>query len=192
MGEESPDDRELLARAREGDRDAFSRLAAQNREALFRAAYHVLGNEADALDATQEALLRAYRHLATFDGRSSFRTWSRRIATNCALNRIERRKHDLARGHELPEGDALADGREPSSADLAREEERALVRRAIAELPPAQRAAVLLRDVEGLSYEEIARTLGIAKGTVMSRIYYGRENLKERLGRLLGDARRPG
>ena len=191
LAEESPDDRDLLARAREGDAEAFSKLAAMHRDALVRAAFHLLGNEADALDAVQEALLRAYRHLATFDGRSSFRTWARRIATNCALTRLERQRNDPARGHELPSPDALPDRRESRDDEIAREEERALVRSAIDELPPAQRAAVLLRDVEGLSYEEIARTLGIAKGTVMSRIYYGRENLKERLARLLGERARP-
>jgi RNA polymerase sigma-70 factor (ECF subfamily) len=191
LAEESPDDRDLLARAREGDAEAFSNLAAMHRDALVRAAFHLLGNEADALDAVQEALLRAYRHLATFDGRSSFRTWARRIATNCALTRLERLRNDPVRGRELPSPDALPDKRESRDDEIAREEERALVRSAIDELPPAQRAAVLLRDVEGLSYEEIARTLGIAKGTVMSRIYYGRENLKERLARLFGERARP-
>lgn len=173
----------LVGRAREGDTAAFSRLAERHRDALLRAAYAVLGNEADALDATQEALLRAHRHLATYDGRASFVTWARKIATNCALNRLEQRKRD--RAGELPDGDALSDRRESATAELERDEERAIVRRAIDELPPAQRAAVLLRDVEGLSYEEISEALGIPKGTVMSRIYYGRETLKEKLSRLL-------
>ncbi len=171
----------LLERARDGDAAAFSRLAARHRDAILRAAWAVLGNEDDANDATQEALLRAYRHLATFDGRSSFVTWARKIATNCALNRLEQKKRD--RASALPD-DVVADERE-QEAELERDEERAIVRRAIDELPPAQRAAVLLRDVEGLSYEEIAAALSIPRGTVMSRIYYGRENLKEKLSRLL-------
>jgi RNA polymerase sigma-70 factor, ECF subfamily len=186
LTEEAVDDHGLILRARNGDAEAFSRLAAAHRDALFRSAYHVLGTEEDALDATQEALLRAYRHLATFDGRSSFRTWARKIATNCALSRLEQRTRDSRHGHELPESDALADRGESFHDGLERDEERAIVRRAIDELPPAQRSAVLLRDVEGLSYQEIADALGIAKGTVMSRIYYGRENLKERLAHLLG------
>jgi RNA polymerase sigma-70 factor (ECF subfamily) len=189
--ERSQEDQDLLRLARAGDGAAFSRLAEAHRDALFRAAFCVLGNEADALDATQEALLRAYRHLATFDGRSSFRTWARKIATNCALNRLEQRGRERAHGAELPESDALPDRAAKDQEDLAREEERAIVRQAIEDLPPAQKSAVLLRDVEGLSYEEIALALGIPKGTVMSRIYYGRETLKERLSRLLSREARP-
>lgn len=178
----------LVARAREGDRTAFSRLAARHRDAILRAAYAVLGHEADALDATQEALLRAYRHLATFDGRASFATWARRIATNCALDRLEKRRRDEVK--ELPDSELIPAVAESAASSLARDEERAIVRRAIDELPPAQRAAVLLRDVEGLSYEEISAALSIPKGTVMSRIYYGREQLKEKLGRLLARSQR--
>jgi RNA polymerase sigma-70 factor (ECF subfamily) len=180
-GDDAPEEA-LLERAREGDAAAFSKLAARHRDALLRAAWAVLGNEEDALDATQEALLRAYRHLATFDGRSSFVTWARKIATNCSLNRLEQKKRD--RAGALPDDDVVADRRDQDAA-LERDEERALVRRAIDELPPAQRAAVLLRDVEGLSYEEIAEALSIPKGTVMSRICYGRKTLKEKLSRLL-------
>ena len=179
------EEHELLQKARAGDAGAFSRLAALHREALVRAAFHVVGNEADALDATQEALLRAYRHLATFDGRASLLTWMRRIAVRCALDRIESGRRDREHRRELPSDDALA-AREVAVDELARAEERDIVRRAIDELPEAQRAAVLLRDVEGLSYEEIALALEIPKGTVMSRIYYGRETLKTRLARLLG------
>jgi RNA polymerase sigma-70 factor (ECF subfamily) len=177
------DEERLLERARAGDRAAFSALAARHRDSILRAAWAVLGNEADALDATQEALLRAYRHLGGFDARASFATWTRRIATNCALDRLERRTRD--RAGELPGDDLASVTQESATDELARDEERAIVRRAIEELPPAQRSAVLLRDVEGLSYEEIAAALSIPKGTVMSRIYYGRETLKEKLARLL-------
>jgi RNA polymerase sigma-70 factor (ECF subfamily) len=184
---EAPDtERELLLRARGGDAGAFSELAALHTEALVRVAFHVLGNEPDALDATQEALLRGYRHLATFDGRASFLTWLRKITLRCSLDRIERRKRERTLRRELPEDDRLP-SRESGADEVGRAEERALVRRAIEELPPAQRAAVLLRDVEGLSYEEIADALSIPKGTVMSRIYYGREALKARLARVLGE-----
>lgn len=179
------DEAELLDRARRGDAEAFARLAALHRDAVYRAAFFVLSDEEEALDATQEALLKAWRHLAGFDGRASFRTWARKIATNVAIDRHHRRTRDRAAA--LPEDDAVADrGRAPVGEALEREEERALVRRAIEELPPAQRAAVLLRDVEGLTYEEIADALSIPKGTVMSRLYYGRQTLKERLAAVLG------
>jgi RNA polymerase sigma-70 factor (ECF subfamily) len=176
---------ELLRRARAGDSAAFSALAALHRDALVRAAFHVLGNEADALDATQEALLRAYRHLATFDGRASLVTWMRKITVRCSLDRIEAMRRDRTLRRELPSDDALP--AHEAVDEAARAEERRIVRQAIDELPSAQRAAVLLRDVEGLSYEEIAQALSIPKGTVMSRIYYGREALKQTLARRLGE-----
>ena len=176
-----------VVRAQGGDRAAFERLAVSHRDAMYRAAFAVLRDADDALDATQEALLKAYRHLHTFDRRTTFGGWVRTIATRTALDRLEKRKRERSRTQALPEGDAVADAREATADDRAeRRESREIVRRAIDDLPPAQRAAVLLRDVEGLSYAEIADALGIAKGTVMSRIYYGRENLKEALARTLG------
>lgn len=181
------DEDALLARARAGDRDAFTALAAAHREAMYRAAWWILEDQDDALDATQEALLRVYRHLATFDGRASFRTWARRIATNVALDRQARRRRD--RADALPEEDLVGDARaEEVGADLERDERRRLVRDAIETLPPAQKAAVVLRDVEGLSYEDIAATLSIPKGTVMSRLFYGRATLKKKLAGLFGRA----
>ncbi len=180
------DEDALLARARTGDREAFSALVAAHREAVYRAAWWILKDQDDALDATQEALLRAFRFLPRFDGRASFRTWARRIATNVALDRQARRKRD--RADALPEEDLVGDPRDEAvGADLEREERRRLVREAIETLPPAQKAAVVLRDVEGLSYEEIAGALGIPRGTVMSRLFYGRATLKKRLADVLGE-----
>jgi RNA polymerase sigma-70 factor (ECF subfamily) len=162
-------------------------LVALHREAVYRAAYWVLKDPEEALDATQEAFLRAFRHIDRFDGRSSFRTWARRIATNAALDRYNRRRKERSRNTAIPDDGSVPDPKgEPVDADMLREERRRLVREAIDALPPAQRAAVVLRDVEGLSYAEISETLGIAKGTVMSRIYYGRVNLKQKLEGVLG------
>lgn len=181
------DEDALLTRARAGDREAFSALVAAHREAVYRAAWWILKDQDDALDATQEALLRAFRFLPRFDGRASFRTWARRIATNVALDRQARRKRD--RADALPEEDLVGDARDVAiGTDLEREERRQLVRDAIETLPPAQKAAVVLRDVEGLSYEEIAAELGIPKGTVMSRLFYGRATLKKKLAGVFDEA----
>lgn len=181
------DEDALLARARTGDREAFAALAAAHREAVYRAAWWVLKDQEDALDATQEALLRAFRHLPKFDGRASFRTWARRIATNVAIDRLGRRNRD--RADALPEEDLVGDPRAADvGQDLEREERRRLVRDAIETLPPAQKAAVVLRDVEGLTYEEISTALSIPKGTVMSRLFYGRATLKKKLAGLFGAA----
>lgn len=178
-------EQELLARARRGDREAFSLLATAHREAVYRAAWFVLEDADDALDATQEAFLKAFRHLDRFEERASFRTWVRRIAVHAALDRRERRGREPRPAGPEEEGLPPA-ASEPAGEALAREETRALVRRAIEELPPAARAAVLLRDVEGLSYAEIAAELSIPKGTVMSRIHHGRTLLRRRLEALVG------
>ena len=177
----------LLRRARAGDRRAFSVLVADHREAIYRAAYHVLKDPEEALDATQEALLRAYRYLDRFEERSSFRTWARRIATNVAIDRYQRRRRSERRERALPEAhDPVDRGAPEVDAGLLRDERQRLVQAAIESLPPAQRAAVLLRDVHGMSYAEIGEQLRIPKGTVMSRIYYGRAALKEKLADSLG------
>ena len=177
----------LLQRARNGDRSAFARLATLHREAVYKAAYWILKDPEEALDATQEAFLRAYRNIDRFAGRSSFRTWARRIATNVALDRYNQRRRDQSRYRPVAEDEVLADAHAaPVEERLEREEQRRIVREAIETLPPAQRAAVVLRDVEGLSYAEISAELGIPKGTVMSRIYYGRATLKEKLMATLG------
>jgi RNA polymerase sigma-70 factor (ECF subfamily) len=176
----------LLERAQAGDADAFSRLVTLHREAVYRAAYWVLKDQELALDATQEAFLKAFRYIARFERRSSFRTWVRRIATNTALDKAAKRGRDPV-GQGLPSDDVVRDRRAAPVGDaLERRERRELVRAAIEELPPAQRAAVLLRDVEGLSYAEIADELGIPKGTVMSRIHAGRQNLRGKLEAVLG------
>ena len=180
-------EQELLDRARAGDRVAFAELVREHREAAYRAAYWVLKDPEEAMDATQDALLRAYRHVGKFAGRSSFKTWLRRIATNAALDRYARRQRDQERSRGLAEGEEAPDRRAHSASETASKAEQIrLVRSAIETLPPAQRAAVMLRDVEGLSYAEIGERLGVAKGTVMSRIYYGRQNLKTQLEGVLG------
>lgn len=177
----------LLKRAQSGDRQAFTRLVQAHREAVYRAAFHVLKDPEEALDATQEAFLRAYRYLDRFEERSSFRTWARRIATNVAIDRYQRRKRTREREQAFPEEHDPKDTRTSDvDSGLLQEERRRLVQEAIQTLPEAQRAAVLLRDVHGLSYAEIGEQLSIPKGTVMSRIYYGRATLKEKLAESLG------
>jgi RNA polymerase sigma-70 factor (ECF subfamily) len=170
------DEAEWIQRARAGDREAFARLVEAHREVAYRTAFWILRDADDAMDVTQEAFLRAYRSLNRFAERSSFRTWLRRIATNAALDRRQRR----LREPELPED------LEPAARGPSASEPRALVREAIDALPPASRAAVVLRDVHGLSYAEIAETLKIPKGTVMSRIHKGRQILRRRLADVLG------
>lgn len=175
-------DRELVARARRGDADAFSDLVRTYQHRVVNYARAMVSNEADAEDVAQDAFVRAYRGLRTFRGDSSFKTWLYRIVTNAA------RTH-LARRRDRPEqtaGDAAmspeAFGQPATGEDLeASVVDRDRIDRALATLPVEMREAVVLRDVEGLDYREIAAALDVPIGTVESRIFRGRARLRDAL-----------
>jgi len=170
----------LVERARQGDTRAFEELARQLERPLYRHALRITGRDVDAEDVVQDALLSAWRSLASFEG-TSFRAWIFRIATNRALDRLRAKK----RRPELPldpPGDDSDESAWPEPAasgpDLlqiaADREAFGVVEEAIAALPEDQRAALLLRDVEGFAYEEIAMITMAEMGTVKSRIHRGR------------------
>ena len=169
----------LVQKARQGDARAFEQLARDVERPLYRLAVRMVG-QVDAEDVVQDALLAAWRSLASFEG-SSFRAWIFRIATNRALDRLRsRRRHP-----ELPldppaEEDDDRSWAEPAApgpelADLAADREAlVVVEEALTTLPAEQRAALLLRDIEGFAYEEIAIITAVEIGTVKSRIHRGR------------------
>jgi RNA polymerase sigma-70 factor (ECF subfamily) len=169
----------LLDRARRGDARAFEQLALDVERPLYRHAARMLGHD-DAEDVVQDALLAAWKSMASFEG-TSFRAWVFRIVTNRALDRLRSRK----RRPELPldppaEDDDAVGWAEPAApgaelADLAADREALrVVEEALATLPEEQRAVLLLRDVEGFAYEEIATITSTEIGTVKSRIHRGR------------------
>lgn len=186
-------DADTIARARAGDHEAFRVLVERHQGRLFRLAARVLRDDDLARDAVQDAFLKAYVSLRRFEGRSSLYTWLYRLTLNVCLDMRRRSKAD--RTIEWPqtpvEGGALeaepapAAGAEPlpsnPEAELERAEIRGFVGRAIEELPPEARETLLLREVDGLSYAEIAQTLGIPKGTVMSRLHYARRRVQKLL-----------
>ncbi len=134
------------------------------------------GNEADALDATQEALINISRRLDRFDGRSAFSTWAYRVATNACLDELRRRGRRPTPG--LPEQEPAETGAPAVDAGVAG---RLDIEAALAELPPEFRAPVVLRDQLGMDYAEISEVLSIPPGTVRSRIARGRRRLAELL-----------
>ena len=140
------------------------------------------GNDADAADAAQEALVRVVRHLASFDGRSRFGTWVHRVAVTSSLDELRRRSRRPQPVDELPAARASS----PEDAVAAHVD----VDRALARLSPDHRAAVVLRDLCGLDYAEIAEVLGSPPGTVRSRIARGRVAVAEALGNPGGPGRR--
>jgi RNA polymerase sigma-70 factor (ECF subfamily) len=169
----------LLERARRGDGRAFEQLALEIERPLYRHAARMLGQD-DAEDVVQDALLSAWKSLASFEG-TSFRAWVFRIVTNRALDRLRsrRRRPELPLDPPTDEGDSAAWAEPvapgPELADIAAGREAlAVVEQALATLPAEQRAALLLRDVEGFAYEEIATITSTEVGTVKSRIHRGR------------------
>jgi RNA polymerase sigma-70 factor (ECF subfamily) len=188
-----PEDDDIIARARAGDHEAFRVLVERHQGRLFRLAARVLRDEDLARDAVQDAFLKAYTSLRRFEGRSSLYTWLYRLTLNVCLDMRRRSKSDrtvewpevqLADG-TLPAEPTPASGTEPPPAgpdtELERSEIRQRVGQAIEELPPEARETLLLREVDGLSYAEIAETLGIPKGTVMSRLHYARRRVQKLL-----------
>ena len=167
---------ELIAQAQQGDRRAFGELVRLNRKGVINVVYRMCGDVNLAEDAAQEAFIRAWQHLPSYRPRSPFRNWVYRIATNVALDALRREK-------ETVDVDALplvAPGAGPE-ATVEGKERSEWVRQAVLALPPASRTVLVLREYEGLSYREIADTVGIPIGTVMSRLNYARNRLRETL-----------
>lgn len=175
---ETMDDEQLLDRARRGDRDAFGELVARYQDQLYTMALRMLGRPADAADVVQETFLRAYVHLPRL-GATGLRPWLYRVACNAARDVQRRAVRRPATALEDARGNVL-DLPDPAlgpEASAERRERAATVRSAILELAPDHRQALVLRDVNDLSYEEIAEVLRLPVGTVKSRLSRARGQL---------------
>jgi RNA polymerase sigma-70 factor (ECF subfamily) len=184
-------DRELVARCREGDAAAFARIVALHESMVFSLAGRLLGSAEEARDVAQEVFLQVYRRLGRFEGRSSLKTWIYRIVVNqCHNRRRFWHRHGRDKEEVLDERFAAPathrDAWQASPYELARSRERARrVQAALLQLTFEQRSVIVLREVEGLSCEEVAAALGIPDGTVKSRLSRAREALRQRLVGLL-------
>ncbi|HEV3165784.1 MAG TPA: RNA polymerase sigma factor [Isosphaeraceae bacterium] len=175
-------DEQLVRLAREGDRPAQEELFCRHFGVAYRVAFRLLGNEQDALDAVQDALLKAVQHLKDFDGRSGFRTWLLRIVNNAALDTGRRRR----RRPTLKLHDSESNGPEPAITDdpaqgLHRDDLRRMLDGALNRLSPSTRATFVLFAEAELSYKDIAECQGLPIGTVMSRLHYARQKLQSYL-----------
>lgn len=193
-------DEALVTAAQAGDREAVDTLIRRHQSRIFNFALTLTAGGADAEDLAQETFIRAFRGLSRFRGESSFRNWLVRIAVNAARTRRAQRARQAAVWEAHVEENDLAErhpARAARSVEQADSVEQAMIRRqaldrALAALPHDLRAAVVLRDVEGLEYREIAAVLGIPDGTVMSRIFRARRLLRPMLAELRdGRAARP-
>ncbi len=150
-------------------------------------AYNVVRNQEEALDLTQEAFIRAWKSLARFDGRSSFASWLSRITTNASIDLLRRKQsHPQTEFEAVPMAIDAASRTTPAQperpgASLERGEIRERFDLALATLSAEQRAVVILKEIEDLSYKEIAEAVGCSIGTVMSRLFYARKNLQAQL-----------
>src|SRR5579863_8567930 len=184
------DESALVARAREGDLAAFNELVNSYSRKIFRLAKHITQNDEDAEDVLQETFLKAFEHLGDFQGQSKFYTWIVRIAVNEALMRLRKRKTDRS----VPLDEPVELGEETVQREIAvwednpeqqysQEEWRRILDEAVESLKPDFRTVFVLRDIEELSTEETAETLGISVPAVKSRLLRARLALRERLTR---------
>jgi len=190
----APADSEIVKRAQAGDHDAFRILVERYQGRAYGLALRILRNEEQAKDAVQDSFLKVYRSLDRFEGRAGFYTWLYRIVMNQCLDHKRRDKSDrevewndesavgVLDASELAASPAGRDAdREAPDVAIERSEIRQAVARAINALPEDARRTIQLREIDGLSYKEIAETMGIPKGTVMSRLHYARQRLRELL-----------
>jgi len=188
------DDRTLVKAAQAGDARAFRALVERYQRRVVQLALAMTKDADEAMDIAQETFVRVHRYLPSFKGDSSFFTWTYRIAMNLCLD-AQRRKGRLERVDVEQRDEAeIEAAMDPPSAALAGPQRQALnaelrdrIEEALASLSDNHRAILLLREVEGLSYEDLAKVLGIRKGTVMSRLFHARLKMQNKLREYLGE-----
>ena len=177
----------MLARARQGDGEAFRQLVEKHSRSAFRLAFRMTGNEQDAEDVVQESFLRAYRHLGRFEARADFGTWLYRIVANCSVEliRTRRSRHARARMESLDEMASIPAADDPGPDRLA---ESAHIRRrvgaALDDLSPLERAAFTLRHYEGRTIDEISRTLRLGTSAAKHAVFRAVKKLRTDLAGL--------
>ena len=190
FGADTDDEQTLIGRSRQGDMDAFGRLIEKYQDRLFNAVLRIVANRDDAMELTQEAFVRALKGIKKFKGQATFYTWLFRIGVNLAINHRRRHRELLSStfgregrlGQQADPLAAMVESDEPSPLDEVQlQEEHERVLDAIKTLQPNARALVVLRDIEGLNYSQIADILELATGTVKSRLSRARRAIREEL-----------
>lgn len=188
MSADSELEAQWLAAALQGDADAFGKLVQSHTQSVFRSAYRLVRDEDEAEEITQEAMVRAWQNLPRFRGEAPFAGWLSKIAIHLALNKLRERKKFIRPADE-EQHDAVMEKAEPEGptplSELLHRESMAALTQAISELPEEFRTPLMLRIYEEYSYEQIALSLSLPLGTVMSRLYRARERLARRMRTLL-------
>ena len=188
---EAEEDRALIARAQAGDRVAFRQLVERHQRRAFAIALSLVRDENDARELVQDAFLRVFKNLNGFQGGSSFFTWLYRIITNLSIDLIRkpgRQTTDLEEARlEMDDGADVdlpflsrLDGADPAEV-VRRREISARLHTALDALPSYHRAVIVMREIDGLSYEEMAQAMSVSKGTIMSRLFHARQKLQRAL-----------
>jgi RNA polymerase sigma-70 factor, ECF subfamily len=183
------DDHALIRTVLAGEKDAYGLLVARHSQSVFRVAFRITENEADAEEIVQEAFLRGYRKLESFDARANFRTWIYRIAVNCALDVLNKRKNQvavpIAEEYDSEKGTVQpADGAAGPDRLLLSREIEARRQAAMEKLTPTERLAFVLRHMEDRSTEEIATALGIAPNSAKQAVFRAVQKLRQSLAPL--------
>ena len=172
----------IFKRAQKGDPEAFEKLISAYEKNIYNLALKLMCHREDAMDMTQNAILRIYRSLSKFRGESSLSTWIYRITTNVCLDELRKRKNKIVSMEQLAEkGMMLADDAFSPQRSAEASQIQAIVNDAIASLDEQSRAVVILRDVKGLSYQEISEILQCEMGTMKSRLNRARAKLAKQL-----------
>ena len=179
----SDDDSALVRAARQGDTAAFEELVARHRDKIYARAFTMVRNEEEAIDLSQEAWIKGWQRLPQFLGESSFATWITRIVINGCLDYLRKKKRQRIESIEELNEESGGVERQMAvvtvnpTARLERAELRQRIDQALGQLSPEQRTVLVLREFEQMDYKEIAKTLRCARGTVMSRLFYGRRKM---------------
>ena len=192
------DDRELVERCQRGDQGAFRTIFERYRRRAYALAFSVVHNKDAALDVVQEAFLRAFKHIDSFEGNASVYTWLYRIVMNVAIDHT--RKHGRSKTVDYDDAVAHLETEAPADAaalipqlvrgnpakEMSRREIREKIDAALEQLSANHRTVLVLREVDGLSYEEMAKVMKCSKGTIMSRLFHARKNMQKLLLESLG------
>jgi RNA polymerase sigma-70 factor (ECF subfamily) len=186
------DDLELVRRCQAGDEAAFTRLVQRYQRKVFTVALGMVKNPDDAMDVAQEAFIKVHRYIPHFQGTSSFYTWLYRIVVNLCIDHLRRGKRHVTLDFDEKIGQAensvdagvllSSDINVSPSRYLGRKELASHIFEAVQQLPPYHRAVILMREVEGMSYSDMAKAMKVSKGTIMSRLHHARQKLQRMLG----------
>ncbi len=186
-------DAQLVKRVQNGDEVAFRSLFDRYNRRAYAVAIGVVKNQQDALDVVQDAFIKVHKHIGNFKGNASFYTWLYRIVMNLAIDHVRKARKITDFDDGIHKDDAAGDGALlPRIAEsnpgktVARREMTEKIQAALETLPEYHRAVILLREVEGLSYEEMAEVLEVPKGTIMSRLFHARRKMQDELSEYLG------